>query len=353
MAGGKPIRKNPEIINLVPSEEETSEDDKSTDEPDQWRPAIPNQTAAGYPPSNGLRRVLSLPEVQDRVFGIDSPGGLTRDDYDNLTPTVGNVLEQQGKGSESLEKMFPVKCNELLRGRRRHEDDRECPRGKGLRRCVGFYADPGHNAGQPNPHFHQHLQQGVVQHQYQRPQDVLKEWTPPRVHEAHGAPQHQICQNCQLRHESERARVCENQWRANAAPPNLQRWFRLCKKHSTLARSRDMYRANVHFSPACDCMMRVRLERRCDHCHQESHIPWDQRAGHWRNELLHTHKKRGRGKKPYVDLSKPARVMPACAWKDCGRQGWYHRTRTVNPRLSESDMLGVSVCLACSALVMA
>ncbi|KAL8895898.1 MAG: hypothetical protein Q9207_007960 [Kuettlingeria erythrocarpa] len=333
------------------AEEETNEEETAEDKSARSLQAILNQTPAGYSPQHGLRQVLSLPEVQDRAFGIDSPGGLTRDDYNNLTTIIGPVLDEQGKSTETLERIFPVDCDEMLphdsegNSEDNSEDDIACPGQEGLRRCVGYYADPGHVAGQPNPSFDNQVQQGRIRlHYVDEEQDVLQKWTAPTVHQAHGAPQHQICQNCWLSHGRQRVRDCNSDWRGNVDPPIHQRWFRLCKKHSTLARSLDMDERNEDFTPNCNCMKSVRLERRCGQCHQESIITWDQRAQHWRNELLHTYRKRGKYQRPFVDLSKQAKVRPVCAWKGCGRPAWYHQPRSVKPANLEksSDRLGLS-----------
>ncbi|KAI4195281.1 MAG: hypothetical protein LQ346_003484 [Caloplaca aetnensis] len=163
------------------AEEGTAEQETAEDESARRLQAIRNQTPAGYSPRRGLRQVLSLPEVQDRAFGIDSPGGLTRDDYDNLATIIGPVLDEQGKGTETLERIFPEDCDELLSDD--SGDEFACPRKEGLRRCVGYYADPGHVAGQPNPNFNGLMQGGGIQHDYigriqhhyiGRLQDVLK-----------------------------------------------------------------------------------------------------------------------------------------------------------------------------------
>ncbi|KAI4125792.1 MAG: hypothetical protein LQ338_004072 [Usnochroma carphineum] len=317
MASDRPRRSRPEIINLASPPER-------------------------YSPRRKMRQVLSQPPIQDLVFGDNSHGGLTWEDYSNLQPYIGPVLREQGRSIEALDQTFPLRC--LERRTDENGDEYQCNQQAdedcAVRRCVGAPADQGAIRGQRNPDF-----PGNVRLRYQRPGDNLKKWDTPQEMLEHKRPSHPVCEECKNLDWRLRIEGWVDQWPHDSAHPDSKRWFRLCKKHTTVARTQGFQRRSINLHPICDCAGTSRQLWSCDNCQDEAQNAWDDRAQHWRQELLHTHKKQGRGKRPYVDWNKPPRAQPPCAWKNCGARGWYGTW--------ESGRRGLSVCLACSSLVVA
>ncbi|KAL8957204.1 MAG: hypothetical protein Q9193_005467 [Seirophora villosa] len=298
-------------------------------------------------PRQMLRQILSLPPVQDEVFGDESLGGLTRADYINLQPYIGPVLMEQDMSSASHDRIFPPKCEEHQTDE--NDEDYVCGAEPDpaerfeVQRCRGFLADPGTEKGHRNPNF-----PGRVRLRLLVPAHRVKRWDYPNVEIRHERPSQFVCDDCRARNHGMRVRQWRGEWPHNSVHPNLQRWFRLCKKHSLQAITEHVHpnpQALPYRPSACGCMGRDHpfAGVACDSCKREAQDPWDDRAQHWRRELLHTHKKQGRRQKPKIDWSKPPRTRPVCAWKGCGEKAWYG-TR-------EADRIGLSVCLACSAFV--
>ncbi|KAI4147954.1 MAG: hypothetical protein L6R39_002954 [Caloplaca ligustica] len=366
MSGDRPQRRGLHIVDLEGEDEEADEqpaprrrlhivDLEGEDEDEDELPAprrsprlrlqaILNQVPDRYSPRRKLRQVLSQVPVQDQVFGDDSPGGLTWDDYSNLQPFVGPVLREQGKTVEGLDRDFPLRCRE----QRLDENGVgfQCDESEDVevRRCIGVPVDQGAVWGRPNPNF-----PGTARLRYLRPHDKVKRWdAPPKMWE-HKRPAHPVCEDCLRRNWIRRVRVWSYNFPHDSDEADGQRWFRLCKTHSTQARDMNLIFAwqSRWGTPYDYCGCATRSERlwSCDYCQDEAQIAWNDRAQYWKEELMHTHKRQGRFKKPYVDRSKRRRAEPACAWKDCGSRGWYGT--------NESDRSGVSVCLACSCFVVA
>ncbi|KAL8986409.1 MAG: hypothetical protein Q9177_004185 [Variospora cf. flavescens] len=299
-----------------------------------------------------LRKVLSLPPVQDQIFGDESPGRLTWDDYRNLTPVIGPVLNQQGVSRERLDELFPPRCQEVRMNQNNqvYVCDEKQDENFDVRRCGGFRADAGTQKGHRNPNF-----PGEVQLRLLAPEHRVRTWDSPDEWVEHTRPSHFVCEFCLVPNHQARLRDWRNQWPHNSAhAPHLQRWFRLCKKHTLLGIAQgvhpDPHALALRPPLTCLCTVRDRPEMAdsCDGCQREAQNPWDDRAQYWRRELLHTHKKRGGGrgrrtKKPRVDWTKAPRTRPVCPWNGCGEKAWYG-TR-------DADRLGLSVCLACSSFV--
>ncbi|KAL9012512.1 MAG: hypothetical protein Q9173_002725 [Seirophora scorigena] len=290
----------------------------------------------GDPPGSGpsrrsprqmLRQVLSLPPVQDRVFGDESLGGLTRNDYINLQPYIGPVLMEQDMSSASHDRIFPPTCEEHQKDE--NNQDYVCGAepdpddGFEVQRCRGFLADPGTEKGHRNPGF-----PGAVRLRLLVPEHRVRRWDFPNVQLRHERPSQFVCDDCRARNHAMRVRQWRGEWPHNSIYPDLQRWFRLCKKHSLLGIAQGLHpnpEALAHRPSSCGCMGRDHpyVAVACDSCQREAQNPWDDRAQHWRRELLHTHKKQGRRQKPKIDWNKPPRMRPVCAWKDCGEKPWY------------------------------
>lgn len=340
MAGNGSPRRGLNIIN--------SESFPKGSDPRQRLRDILGRAPEGNSPRHRLRRVLSLPQVQDEVFGDHAPGGLEWDDYINLTPYIGPVLHDQGRSIDEHDRIFPLRCAEWRTDENgdRFQCNQDADQDLAVWRCMGLTVDPGHRWGRPNPLFPDNAPCNV-QLRYPRPEDVFKKWDAPTVWLEHKEPSHPVCQDCRRDNYRRCIRDWLHRWSHDSVHtnPNLQRWFRLCKKHTTIARNARMHRPGVHLSPDCHCTARSRALPRCDNCQREAQNPWNDRAQEWRRELSHTYKKQGRYRRPYVDLNKPARVRPVCAWKGCGGRAWCGTL--------ESDRTGLSVCLACSQLITA
>ncbi|KAL8932444.1 MAG: hypothetical protein Q9211_006310 [Gyalolechia sp. 1 TL-2023] len=286
-------------------------------------------------PQQLLRRVLSLPPVQDRVFGENNPGGLGWDDYNNVAGFVGPVIWEQGARGDRI---FPLRCQEWQVARNGDEyicnnlDSEQNP----VRRCEGKERDEGAESEEPLE-----VLPDNIQLRYRGARYPYKQWDEPARRLEHKMPSRPICRDCVRRNYGRRGLAWAALFIHTGPDVDKRRWFRLCKKHSELeTRLINAQPPAPNTVPQCNCIIRNRDRFKCNDCVDEEDWDWDNRAHFWREELLHTYKKQGRGKRPYVDYNKPARAKPVCAYKNCGGRAWYN-TR-------QADAVGLSVCLGCS-----
>ncbi|KAL8937089.1 MAG: hypothetical protein Q9216_004604 [Gyalolechia sp. 2 TL-2023] len=285
-----------------------------------------------------LRNVLSLPPVQDRVFGEHSQGGLDWQDYNNVAGLVGPVVWEQGGTGDRI---FPLRCQE----RQAAPDGTESTCNNlisaqmRVRRCEGKERDEGAASGQVLEELPDDIELRYWDNRY-----PFRRWDAPARRIEHHRSSRPICRQCVERNYMRRAVAWADSFLHNGPVVDKRRWFRLCKKHSESEAQRvNATRPLPNTVPQCACISHNRNVFKCNACVDEEDWDWGHRAQVWRDELLHTYKKHGRRRRPYVDHNKPARVRPACPYKDCGGRGWYNTL--------DADAVGLSVCLGCSALL--
>lgn len=326
-------------------------------------PNFPRVTADlvvdGTLPNNHLlRTIFSQFGIQDTLFGHDSIGGLDRDDYDSLQVLLGRFMPR-----ETQARMMPLRCQVSITDANTgfiRPCATEAAGNLQVRRCEGSQVDQAGFWGQRNNNFPGNARLGYHAQRWPwQPTGQVKSWTAPQARVHHpGWPKPVICDGCQW-----------NSWgvvdarRYQEAPfgaqvPNRRRWARFCKQHCMQLRNQHPNlwprRAFVDLTLNCDCSHTHGRPWSCETCAQDTENALVDRAQHWRNELLHTYtkQKRQRRRQPYVDMNKAARKEPACPWKNCGARPWIgHRRPGEADNHGDADAIGLSLCLACSAVM--
>ncbi|KAI4183030.1 MAG: hypothetical protein L6R41_005640 [Letrouitia leprolyta] len=267
---------------------------------------VPTRDMSNFSASQiSLRRVLSTPAVQDRVFGEDSLGGLSWEDYNNIAGFVGPVIFEQGGRADRI---IPLRCQERLPPgicNRRSTPQNPVQRCEGQKRDQG--AQPGHRIT-PLP--------ATVQLRT-LDEEIFRVWDEPEQHFRHN--QHPICKDCVDRNFARRWRDWARLFTYTGPNIGIPRYFRLCKRHSELlAQHPDASPRVPNRRPHCRCLARAenprdngqvvdpgRLVFKCNRCTYEEDWDWENRANKWLAELRHTYKRQGRLKRAYVDFNKP------------------------------------------------
>lgn len=306
------------------------------------------------PDGHPLRTIFSQQGIQDRLFGPNSPGGLDRDDYDSMQVLVGRVMSH-----ESQSRITPLVCQ-------CGEPVEVFNNGvMSVRRCQGSFKGDAGDFPRPGELDYR----PTNWHRWQDPYWAVnvKRWKRTQTHFPHPTwPKPLMCARCQFfirqRLQVQRTNTCPY----NAINPNLRRWARFCKQHCMQLRNKypRLWAQRVYVEPRrdwdCRCDAAAKHLYSCYPCKTESDNAWVDRAQHWRNELLHTYvrQKRVNRRKPYVDYTKPARAEPACPWKNCGRIPWITRRTRLDEEgyvedVGDASKIGLSLCLGCSAIVLA
>ncbi|KAL8828581.1 MAG: hypothetical protein Q9170_006541 [Blastenia crenularia] len=148
-----------------------------------------------------LRRVLSIPEVQDQIFGDKSVGGLDWGNYNDVQVVVGPVVREQGGSGD---RFFPIRCKEWRADAIGILDicDRQAGPSVEVRRCEGFMKDPGAPRGEGAPDF----PVGIL-HRYLHDENTyfpFKRWDAPTGHQAHRGHAQPVCAICVVTNYRER-----------------------------------------------------------------------------------------------------------------------------------------------------
>lgn len=327
---------------------------------------------------NTLKQLLNVRPVGNAIFGPDSAGGLTWQDYQSVVRCIRPIDDLVGR----CDRVFPLICQEIpppitfLAG---HPN-------QGVERCEGRKVDARVPWRANNQNF-----PGNVTLQLRQPGDDFLTWDDTAPRESHhqrypefnrlgrrhplglqcmpGRGIHPVCFRCYHRHRADISANARANYPHNSMTPNPRRWARLCKRHTLLIRSRprpdplplrqgryfDTLPENQarlpYYQSTCDCFDKVfgppgNSARMCLGCVDESTRALQDRADHWMRLLRHTHRRQRRGTRPYVEfdeVKKPARLEPGCPYRNCGRNPW---TGT-----RDSEIMGLSVCLACSTVV--
>lgn len=322
-----------------------------------------------------LKLLLNLGEIQDQLFGPNSVGGLTWDDYLNIVPYTMDTNTRLSVLHGKCDEFFPFQCQEFV-------PIEEVPNAvevhgteDNVGRCEGRKVDDGVAWRTPNQNF-----PGNVELRLRRTQDYFPKWDPLQPFQSHhqryppghalsgrcipGWGVYPVCHGCYIDHYSDDDIAHRENFPHNSAAPLQRRWARLCKRHALFLRQYDRQQktwpprlqatlpenqAAIRLTRStCACHGEVwfdgiRIPRICLGCSNETSNALQDRARYWRNQLMHTHRRQRRGARPYVDFRKPERREPACAFRNCGRQAW------IGTR--EAEIMGLSVCLACSKVV--
>ena len=302
-----------------------------------------------------LKQVFQVVDLKD-MFGANSKCGLTWTDYNNIEPFVGRILAGE------CHRYFPLECQDI-------PPIPMFPNGHPtlqVLRCGGRKVDAGVPWRTNNLHFPGHITLRLRQ-----PGDDFLKWDVTAPRESHhqrwpvvfvhlglrtmpGRGIHPVCFGCSNRFRGRDRNNGRANFPYNSAAPHLRRWARLCKRHTLVIRQRDdVPPPPAPGYPGCNCHQMVFKDdpydvdgvRMCLGCVNESTRALQDRADHWRNVLRHTYRRqRRRGTpKPYVDMNKAEKQEPQCPYRNCGRPPW------IGTR--ESEIMGLSVCLACSTVV--
>lgn len=234
-----------------------------------------------------------------------------------------------------------------------------------VQRCEGRKVDALVPWRTNNPNF-----PGNVTLQLRQPGDDFPTWddTAPLQNHPNGGI-YLTCNPCYRGHRNDASLAGWANYPHNSATPNLRRWARLCKRHALLVRGRDRpdplplrqgrrfetlpqnQQRRIEHRSRCDCYHRVygapaNEIRICSGCADESMRALQDRADHWMRVLRHTHRRQVQNPRPIVEFNvrkKPARAKPACPYRNCGRSPWIEQ--------GQSEVMGLSVCLACSTVV--
>lgn len=255
--------------------------------------------------------------------------------------------------------VLPLICQEIPRPNQPegHPDSH-------VRRCEGRKVDALVPWRTNNPNF-----PGNVTLRLRQPGDDFLTWDDTAPLDSHNRRIYPTCNPCYIGHRIETSLAGRANYPHNSATPNLRRWARLCKRHALLVRGRDRpdplpLRQGRHFETLpqnqeraldhrsrCNCFHRVygapaNEIRICSGCAGESMRALQDRADHWMRVLRHTHRRQVQNARPYVEFNvrkKPARAKPGCPYRNCGRNPWIEQ--------GQSEVMGLSVCLACSTVV--
>ncbi len=313
-----------------------------------------------------LRQFLNLGEMQEMLFGPNSVGGLTWADYLAIVPCISQP-NTRGILHGECDRLFPLECQEFRPIAGMGNGVELCESTVDVARCDGRKVDAGVGWRDPHPNL-----PGDINLQLRRPRDDIPNWDPVQPRESHHQryPRehplnvrcmpdrgiHPVCYRCSSSHFVD-SDVGRTDFPHNSGRPLQRRWARLCKRHALLIRERRHLQTTVAQNlrlgdltrSTCECHNEVffdgaRAARMCSGCVGETSAALHNRARHWRNELMHTHRRQRRGTRPYVDFNKPARLEPGCPYRNnCGRQACIGT--------QQAEIMGLSVCLACSQVV--
>ncbi|KAL9582100.1 MAG: hypothetical protein Q9212_003496 [Teloschistes hypoglaucus] len=304
------------------------------------------------PDGHPLRTIFSQPGIQDMLFGFHSPGTLDRNDYDSMQVLVGRVMSRQAQA-----RIIPLWCQVPSRNHR--PCNRESTDNIKVKRCQGRLVDQANNfPGNAVLAYHP----GHWPWMSRQMALDFKTWTPPATRVPHRMPKLMMCALHLVEKwgEGQRRRLADCPYKAPY--PDRRRWARLCKQHCMQLRNlhpgRWSQRLYVTETLDCKCRSATGILWSCTECAEYTDRAMEDRAQHWRNELLHTYvrQKRVNKRKPYVDMTKPARAEPVCPWKNCGARPWIAR-RGMDADgfiedIGEAEKIGLSLCLGCSLVLL-